>query len=157
MSKLRFVLCLLCLCCLCGCGSVEPADAENGYYYAGEPSSALEYNLFLSKHLSIVSGQLTTRMVAIQNSSHSVSSTELSVAEENYQTLLEEINIIKATQPAKTYDSSRSSVLTTLDVVRQHYEDYINDLKAGKDIAKYAGIFQNDFNSVTGLYNLYNN
>ena len=156
--RYQLILCLL-LCSLLigGCTEIKPPDSSNGEYSGLYAQSALEYNLFITKHLDIVAGQLNSRMVAIRNSSQSFSSTELPGAKESYRLLLEEINSIEATMQAKTYESTRETALVTLDVVKKHYEDYIKALEDGKDVSNYAGIFLNDYNEITGLSSLYNN
>lgn len=151
------LLLTLVLCFLAACEPIEPADSSSGKYSAQYAQTALEYNLFITKHLNTIAGQLTSRMIAVKNSQSSVSSTELAAAKESLSLIEEEVNVITATQPAKTYESSRETTLATLDVVLEHYRSYIKALEKKEDISSYSGIFQNDFNSVTSLSTLYNN
>lgn len=48
------------------------------------------------------------------------------------------------------------AVMTAMETAIEHLKSYKSDLDEGKDISGYADEFQNDFNELTGLANLYN-
>ena len=68
----------------------------------------------------------------------------------------ETLDEVIVTMPSNGKESDRETAITAMQTAIDHMEDYITKLRNGENVSDYADIFQNDFNSVTGLANLYN-
>lgn len=141
---------------LCGCESdIKPDKAEDGKYATQEPLTALEYSLYLNKQITVFTNQLTTRMTMIQNRTDSNIDNELHLAEQSLNTCRDVLDEVKVTNPSKTSEDDREAVILAMTATVDHMEQYTEDLKTGKDVSGFADDFQNDFNELTGLANLY--
>ena len=157
-----FIVCLSLFTVLfSGCSFSEEQNAKeivpgtsNGEYATQQRLSAIEYSLYVNKQITVFSEQLQTRLnscinLGVENDS------EVKRAEHSVEIMKKAKNGMEITYPSKERDADREEVLEAMDVSINDTENYIADLKQGKDVKKYASIFKEDVNQLTGLASLY--
>lgn len=118
--------------------------------------TSLEYALYMNKQITVFTNQLSTRMAVAANHKDVQSSNESYMTQQSIETLQDTLDEVTVTKPSKEKDDSREAVMTAMETAIEHLKSYKSDLDEGKDISGYADEFQNDFNELTGLANLYN-
>ena len=94
--------------------------------------------------------------LAAFNSTEAAYENDVALAEESRDIMQETLDEVIVTMPSNGKESDRETAITAMQTAIDHMEDYITKLRNGENVSDYADIFQNDFNSVTGLANLYN-
>ena len=159
MRKKAFLALMLTLTIISSSGcqtEIKPADPKDGKYATQTSMTSLEYALYMNKQITVFTNQLSTRMAVAANHKDVQSSNESYMTQQSIETLQDTLNEVTVTKPSKEKDDSREAVMTAMETAIEHLKSYKSDLDEGKDISGYADEFQNDFNELTGLANLYN-
>lgn len=159
MRKKAFLALMLTLTIISSSGcqtEIKPADPKDGKYATQTSMTSLEYALYMNKQITVFSNQLSTRMAVAANHKDVQSSNESYMTQQSIETLQDTLDEVTVTKPSKEKDDSREAVMTAMETAIEHLKSYKSDLDEGKDISGYADEFQNDFNELTGLANLYN-
>ncbi len=159
MRKKAFLALMLTLTIISSSGcqtEIKPADPKDGKYATQTPMTSLEYALYMNKQITVFTNQLSTRMAVAANHKDVQSSNESYMTQQSIETLQDTLDEVTVTKPSKEKDDSREAVMTAMETAIEHLKSYKSDLDEGKDISGYADEFQNDFNELTGLANLYN-
>src|SRR5699024_5915928 len=104
------------------------------------------------KQISAYANQLTTRMGAVKNSGTADRDQEISMAKESLLIMEDVLEEVEATMPAKTALDDREKTIEAMEAAVSHMSSYVECLEDG---SQYADDFQNDFNNLTGMANLY--
>lgn len=140
MRKKAFLALMLTLTIISSSGcqtEIKPADPKDGKY-------------------ATQTSMTCTRMAVAANHKDVQSSNESYMTQQSIETLQDTLDEVTVTKPSKEKDDSREAVMTAMETAIEHLKSYKSDLDEGKDISGYADEFQNDFNELTGLANLYN-
>lgn len=159
MRKKAFLALMLTLTIISSSGcqtEIKPADPKDGKYATQTSMTSLEYALYMNKQITVFTNQLSTRMAVAANHKDVQSSNESYMTQQSIETLQDTLDEVTLTKPSKEKDDSREAVMTAMETAIEHLKSYKSDLDEGKDISGYADEFQNDFNELTGLANLYN-
>lgn len=159
MRKKAFLVLMLTLTIISSSGcqtEIKPADPKDGKYATQTSMTSLEYALYMNKQITVFTNQLSTRMAVAANHKDVQSSNESYMTQQSIETLQDTLDEVTVTKPSKEKDDSREAVMTAMETAIEHLKSYKSDLDEGKDISGYADEFQNDFNELTGLANLYN-
>lgn len=159
MRKKAFLALMLTLTIISSSGcqtEIKPADPKDGKYATQTSMTSLEYALYMNKQITVFTNQLSTRMAVVANHKDVQSSNESYMTQQSIETLQDTLDEVTVTKPSKEKDDSREAVMTAMETAIEHLKSYKSDLDEGKDISGYADEFQNDFNELTGLANLYN-
>ena len=159
MRKKAFLALMLTLTIISSSGcqtEIKPADPKDGKYATQTSMTSLEYALYMNKQITVFTNQLSTRMAVAANHKDVQSSNESYMTQQSIETLQDTLDEVTVTKPSKEKDDSREAVMTAMETAIEHLKSYKSDLDEGKDIYGYADEFQNDFNELTGLANLYN-
>lgn len=159
MRKKAFLALMLTLTIISSSGcqtEIKPADPKDGKYATQTSMTSLEYALYMNKQITVFTNQLSTRMAVAANHKDVQSSNESYMTQQSIETLQDTLDEMTVTKPSKEKDDSREAVMTAMETAIEHLKSYKSDLDEGKDISGYADEFQNDFNELTGLANLYN-
>lgn len=159
MRKKTFLALMLTLTIISSSGcqtEIKPADPKDGKYATQTSMTSLEYALYMNKQITVFTNQLSTRMAVAANHKDVQSSNESYMTQQSIETLQDTLDEVTVTKPSKEKDDSREAVMTAMETAIEHLKSYKSDLDEGKDISGYADEFQNDFNELTGLANLYN-
>ena len=140
---------------LCGCGDIRPDSADSGRYSTQTSMTSAEYSVYMNKQITVFANQLTTHLVMIKNSVDGNYENAVTLAEESIRIMEEALNGVIVTMPAKTSESDRETTITAMQTAIDNMKQYKESLEAGKDISDYKTAFENDFNALTGLANLY--
>lgn len=159
MRKKAFLALMLTLTIISSSGcqtEIKPADPKDGKYATQTSMTSLEYALYMNKQITVFTNQLSTRMAVAANHKDVQSSNESYMTQQSIETLQDTLDEVTVTKPSKEKDDSREAVMTAMETAIEHLKSYKSDLDESKDISGYADEFQNDFNELTGLANLYN-
>lgn len=159
MRKKAFLALMLTLTIISSSGcqtEIKPADPKDGKYATQTSMTSLEYALYMNKQITVFTNQLSTRMAVAANHKDVQSSNESYMTQQSIETLQDTLDEVTVTKPSKEKDDSREAVMIAMETAIEHLKSYKSDLDEGKDISGYADEFQNDFNELTGLANLYN-
>ena len=159
MRKKAFLALMLTLTIISSSGcqtEIKPADPKDGKYATQTSMTSLEYALYMNKQITVFTNQLSTRMAVVANHKDVPSSNESYMTQQSIETLQDTLDEVTVTKPSKEKDDSREAVMTAMETAIEHLKSYKSDLDEGKDISGCADEFQNDFNELTGLANLYN-
>ncbi len=159
MRKKAFLALMLTLTIISSSGcqtEIKPADPKDGKYATQTSMTSLEYALYMNKQITVFTNQLSTRMAVAANHKDVQSSNESYMTQQSIETLQDTLDEVTVTKPSKEKDDSREAVMSAMETAIEHLKSYKSDLDEGKDISGYADEFQNDFNELTGLANLYN-
>lgn len=159
MRKKAFLALMLTLTIISSSGcqtEIKPADPKDGKYATQTSMTSLEYALYMNKQITVFTNQLSTRMAVAANHKDVQSSNESYMTQQSIETLQDTLDEVTVTKPSKEKDDSREAVMTAMETAIEHLKSYKSNLDDGKDISGYADEFQNDFNELTGLANLYN-
>ena len=159
LKKSVAILSLAIILCMTGCSNsshfkIQPAEPD-GTYATATRLTALEYSLYMNKQLTVFATQINTRMLAVQNAKDTDYVDEAKLAEESKDIMHDARAEVEVTYPSEGRDDDRETTLEAMDVAIADMEKYIEALKSGQDVSDFADIFENDFNALTGLANLY--
>lgn len=139
-----------------GCDTIiKPDSADQGTYATQTKTTALEYSIYMNKQITSFVNQLTTRMTMINNHQDSQYENEVELTEESIQIMEDILEQVTVTYPSETGEDDRESVILAMETAIEHMNNYKEALEKGESIKGYAEEFQNDFNALTGLANLY--
>ena len=151
--KLLFILSLI---LLVGCSDIEPDNPSDGKYATQNQTSSLEYGIYMNKQITVFTNQLTTRMGTCQNISQGYNvDNEITLATQSLTTMQDAYDELCTVYPPNGADDDRESTIAAMETAIEHMEAYIDDLENGNDVSGYFKDFQNDFNQLTSLANLY--
>lgn len=135
---------------------IKPADPKDGKYATQTSMTSLEYALYMNKQITVYTNQISTRMSVLANHKDTESSNEIYMVEQSVETLQDTLDEVTVTKPSEGKDDTREATMAAMETAIEHMKDYESDLNEKKDVSKYADLFQNDFDELTGLANLYN-
>lgn len=157
--KLKYsILCasMLCSTLFIGCSTeIKPDSKDEGVYATQNPLSAVEYSIYMNKQITVFTNQLTTRMIMANNARESTYENEAVMADESVKIMEDTLEEVIVTYPSDTSEDDRETTITAMQTAVDHMTAYAEDVRSGKDTTKYIDAFQNDFNALTGLANLY--
>ena len=151
MAALSIILCLSVQACV----NIQPDPPGKEGYSTENPTSYLDYSIYMGKQISAYANQLTTRMGAVKNSGTADRDQEISMAKESLLIMEDVLEEVEATMPAKTALDDREKTIEAMEAAVSHMSSYGECLEDGEDVSQYADDFQNDFNNLTGMANLY--
>nr|WP_303180707.1 hypothetical protein [Lachnoclostridium phocaeense] len=143
-------------CSGCALETVRPDTADKGVYSTQNSMSAAEYSIYINKQITVYTNQLTTRMSMIQNMKQgSVYENEIQMAEKSLEIMADVLESVTVTKPSFYRGDDREKVILAMETANDNMELYTEGLKNGDDVSGFEELFQNDFNALTGLANLY--
>lgn len=90
-----------------------------------------------------------------KNAENSSYENEKDLAEESLKVLQDTLDEVTVTKPAKTSEDDRETAIEAMQTAVDHMKQYVDALDDEKDVKAFADTFQNDFNALSGLANLY--
>ncbi len=143
--------------CSSGCSEIKPDTPEAGKYSTMNRLSAAEYSIYINKQISVFTNQITTRMGVAKNLSEGYDAdNEYKLAADSLKTMKETLNETSTVYPSTGSDDNRESVITAMQTAVDHMEGYAEAVKNKEDVKGYTKDFENDFNQLTGIANMYN-
>lgn len=159
MKRLKCsILCvgMICNILFTGCSTeIKPDSKEEGVYATQNPLSAVEYSIYMNKQITVFTNQLTTRMIMANNAQESTYENEADMADESVIIMEDALEEVVVTYPSDTSEDDREAAIMAMQTAVDHMVSYAEDVRNGEDTTKYINVFQNDFNALTGLANLY--
>ena len=139
-----------------GCSTqIQPDSKSAGTYSTQTPMSSLEYSIYMNKQITVFTNQLSSRMIMAKNAENSSYENEKDLAEESLKVLQDTLDEVTVTKPAKTAEDDRETAIEAMQTAVDHMKQYVDALDDEKDVKAFADTFQNDFNALSGLANLY--
>ena len=77
------------------------------------------------------------------------------MADESVKIMEDALEEVVVTYPSDTSEDDREAAIMAMQTAVDHMVSYAEDVRNGEDTTKYINVFQNDFNALTGLANLY--
>lgn len=136
-----------------GCSGAAPAP--KGYYATQTRMSAVDYNAYISKQLTTFASLINSRLVSIKNNSGEGNDVESDLASDAIDTMTQIREQVLVTYPSNGSDEHRKSVLEAMDVAISNMEAYRDAVDSGKTTSVFKTDFQNDFNNITSLAQMY--
>ena len=158
MLKKNGVIAVCVISCLCvsGCSTeIKPDSKDAGTYSTQTPMSSLEYSLYMNKQITVFTNQLSSRMVIAKNWSTTAYENERDMAEESLEIMRDTLDEVIVTMPATNAEDDRETTIEAMQTAVDHMQQYMDAIDANKDVTAFADVFNNDFNALTGLANLY--
>ena len=143
-----------------GCSSgykIKPASVNQTGYVTQNPMSSAEYSLFLNKETTVFTNALVTRMNSIKNITKENKKEELAMIKTNLSDMEAAANEVRVTMPSVGRDEDKEAMDTAMEAAIEHMKSYKNALKKNKNTSEYVQVFENDFNEITGLAQMYYN
>jgi len=119
--------------------------------------SSAEYSLFLNKETTVFTNALVTRMNSIKNITKENKKEELAMIKTNLSDMEAAANEVRVTMPSVGRDEDKEVMDTAMEAAIEHMKSYKNALKKNKNTSEYVQVFENDFNEITGLAQMYYN
>ena len=143
---------------LSGCEEIQSSDLEDGYN-TEVSMSAVEYTIFISKQVSVLTNVLTTRMSmadAIVNDGYDVS-TEIESTDEAISKVTATKDEIEVTMPAKSQETDRENLLSLTEDALDALNTYMDNLKSNDKSAIKNSIseLKNCMIAISGEANVY--
>ena len=139
-----------------GCSTeIKPDTAEQGTYGTQNKNTALEYSIYMNKQITNFANQLTTRLTMINNHEDSQYENEIELTEQSIEIMEDILEQVTVTNPSVNGEDDRESVILAMETSVEHMKDYRTALENQTSVKGFADEFQNDFNALTGLANLY--
>lgn len=157
MKPIRIVLfSALFLCSVTGCATnIQPDSAQDGTYSTQTPMTSLEYSIYMNKQITVFANQISTRLLMANNSTDRSYENEADLSDESVKILEDVLDEVTVTKPAATSDDDREKTIQAMQTALEHMQAYAKAVRDEKDVTKFKDDFQNDFNALTGLANLY--
>lgn len=156
-KKFSKALVLLFACVLMtGCGEIKPGNSSEGSYMTQNRESTLEYSIYMNKQIQVFINEINTRMtmarsIALNHSADNEAELAAS-ALEKMKKVYDETSIVN---PSIGAEKDREDTLKAMQTAMDHMEGYQKAVKDGTSVDGYIIDFENDFNQLTGLANLY--
>ena len=83
--------------------------------------------------------------------------TELAMIKTNLSDMEAAANEVRVTMPSVGRDEDKEAMDTAMEAAIEHMKSYKNALKKNKNTSEYVQVFENDFNEITGLAQMYYN
>ena len=141
---------------LFGCGEVRPADVSEGTYATQQRMTAIEYNLFISKQITVFTNQLMSRIAIIHGEEKMSYPQELNLAKSSRREMQEALDSVITAYPSTGDDENRKTTISAMQGAIDDMDKYIEAVEKGEDVQNFKTIFQNDFNGLTQQAGLYN-
>ena len=156
MRKRIAVLCLLLLFALTGCNEIGPDNPKDGKYATQNRESTLEYSIYMNKQIQVFLNEINTRMTIARNIvlNRKVDN-EASLAESSLEKMQKVYDEASLVNPSIGAEKDREDTLKAMQTAMEHMRGYKVAVESGKDVEGYIADFENDFNQLTGLANLY--
>lgn len=144
----------------CGCTKIGPGDPEGGYSTT-YPLSAVDYNIFISKQISIASNVLMTRMEMAKSISSGEGEVDIGSEIDNTDEAITKMQTIRGevsiTMPAITYETDHTTTLALIDDSVDALNSYKSALeeKDSEKVADCAEQIKNCVIALTGEANAY--
>ena len=149
-------VCVISCLCASGCNTeIKPDSTDAGTYSTQTSMSSLEYSIYMNKQITVFTNQLSSRMVIAKNWSNTAYENERDMAEESLEIMNDALDEVVVTMPATNADDDRESTIEAMQTATDHMQQYIDAIDAGEDVTAFSDVFNNDFNALTGLANLY--
>ena len=163
MRKKFLTITFFCVGCgilITGCSSgykIKPASVNQTGYVTQNPMSSAEYSLFLNKETTVFTNALVTRMNSIKNITKENKKEELAMIKTNLSDMEAAANEVRVTMSSVGRDEDKEAMDTAMEAAIEHMKSYKNALKKNKNTSEYVQVFENDFNEITGLAQMYYN
>lgn len=141
---------------LFGCGEVRPADVSEGTYATQQRMTAIEYNLFISKQITVFTNQLMSRIAIIHGEEKMSYPQELNLAKSSRREMQEALDSVITAYPSTGDDENRKTTISAMQGAIDDMDKYIEAVEKGENVQNFKTIFQNDFNGLTQQAGLYN-
>lgn len=138
-----------------GCEAIEPVKPDDGKYSTQTPMSAVEYSIYINKQIVVYTNQLTTRMTMARNAQSVTYENEISQTKQSIEIMQDVLDEVTVTLPSDGRAGDREELIKAMQTAIDHMEDYLTAVEDNQDVSGFIGNFQNDFNALTGLANLY--
>ncbi len=143
--------------CVTGCDEIKADSPSTGAYATQNKDTALEYNIYMHKQIQVFVNQISSRMGVARNITEGMNAdNEYELAIQSATTMQETYDEVTTVYPANGSDDERASTLTAMQTSIEHMNNYAEDVKNGNSVDGYLKDFENDFNQLTALANLYN-
>lgn len=157
MKKGIIAFSLAALLLLSGCSEIKADNPKDGNYATQNQNSALEYGIYMNKQIQVFINQISSRQAIARNINSGFNAdNEVALTEESIKTMQETYDEVITVNPSNGADDNRESTLTAMQTAIDHMEGYRDAVKNGDSVDGYVKDFQNDFDQLTGLANLYN-
>lgn len=150
-----FGLVLLLLAGLTGCTPIQPDSSDNGTYSTQNPMSATEYSIYINKQITVFTNQLTTRRTMAHNLQESEYDSEAYMTKQSIEVMKNALEEVKVTMPASGREDDREALIVAMETAISHMKAYLECVETGESTSGFIKDFENDFNQLTGLANLY--
>lgn len=80
---------------------------------------------------------------------------ELSQTKNSIEIMKDVLDEVTVTMPSNGRENDRKELIKAMKTAIGHMEDYQKAVEDGKSVSGFIGNFQNDFNGLTGLANMY--
>ncbi len=143
---------------LTGCSEIKPDSPVDGKYATQNKDTSLEYAIYMNKQIQVFINQISTRMYTAEKISSGTSvDNESTLASQALRTMQETYDETVTVNPSTGADDDREATLTAMQTAIEHMKGYVDAIDSGStDLKGYVSDFQNDFNQLTSLANLYN-
>ena len=156
MKKKILLIAALITLLLPGCSDIKPDSAADGNYATQNKESALEYSLYMGKQIQVFINEIGSRMaVADSITKGRKADNELSLATASLEKLRKVYDEAVTVNPSIGAEQDRENILKAMKTAIGHMEGYVDALTTNGKVEGYIADFQNDFNQLTGLANLY--
>lgn len=157
VRKIKVLLiCVTACIAITGCDTkIQPDSKSAGTYSTQTPMTALEYSIYMNKQITVYANQLSSRMSMVKNSTDNPYEHETDLAEESLKIMTDTLEEVTVTKPAETAEDDRETTIEAMQTAVDHMQQYVDALNNQEDVSAFADVFQNDFNALTGLANLY--
>ena len=96
-------------------------------------------------------------MNSIKNITKENKKEELAMIKTNLSDMEAAANEVRVTMPSVGRDEDKEAMDTAMEAAIEHMKSYKNALKKSKNTSEYVQVFENDFNEITGLAQMYYN
>ena len=140
-----------------GCSEIKADSPADGSYATQNRESAIEYGIYMNKQLTVFINEISTRMGIAKNiTTGSSVDNEIQLTQTGIDRLQQTYDETATVYPSAGSDEDRDASLTAMQTALDHFKGYKSALETGESVEGYISDFQNDFNQLTGLANLYN-
>jgi len=157
MKNKALILVLLLVLTMTGCSEIKQDSSKDGKYATQNRESSLEYALYMNKQIQVFINEISSRLAIAKNiSTGSTADNEAELAAAGLDRLNETYDEVITVYPSTGSDDNREAALTAMKTAIDHLSGYKTAVENGEDVNGYIKDFENDFDQLTGLANLYN-
>lgn len=160
MRKFILGVTLLSLVLMSGCDmDVKPFVDEKDTYSADLAVNANEYSFIIGKEITTICNQIISQQTNMMNVEPGEDNTRLIRAcEDSLNTINECRHIIQTTRPAVGYENDREGILSSIDVIKEILQEYIDGLKNSKtDFLSLSRRLNAEYSILTSYQSVYYN